>query len=237
MRNTFDIRKREANIPYQITQNYLNLEQSYLSLRDWKQRDEEDLWEELVLCILSSNINYETAISAFTHLKDNNLLKYQFLVREKSTEIIAEELSKPIFLPKRKNGLLRKYRFPNVRARNIVHAARVIYYDNEGIFSLLNSFNSEYDVREYLWKHIPGVGLKAASHYLRNIKYSSSLAIIDTHIIAFLEEMDFLDNCLDKSMSLQKYLLYEEIIQEISTYYGYRLPIFDLAIWQYMRSR
>ena len=237
MTENVKIQINKIDIPFQIIQNYSKLEPSYSTLKEWKQRSEEDLWEELVLCILSSNLNYETAASAFVHLQKNRFLDYQYLLKDDSFQDIANELCKSIFLPKKKDGSLRKYRFPNVRANNIVKAARVIYHENRGINYLLNSFNSEYEAREFFSRQIPGIGFKEASHFLRNIKYSSSLAIIDTHIINFLEERDIPNNFVGKSLNVQKYLLYEKIMKEISSYYDYKLPIFDLAIWQYMRAR
>jgi N-glycosylase/DNA lyase len=54
------------------------------------------------------------------------------------------------------------------------------------IFAVLNSnaLNS-FDKRDMLVKLIPGVGLKAASHFMRNLGYED-FAIIDTHILKFL---------------------------------------------------
>ena len=227
----------EIDIPDQIIQNYSKLEPSYFNLKEWNQRTEENLWDELVLCILSSNLNYETAFSAFLHLQKNRFLEYRNTLKDDSYQNIAYELCKPIFLPIKKDGSFRKYRFPNVRANNIVNAAKVIYQETEGIHALLNSFNSGYEARDFFSRRIPGIGFKEASHFLRNIKYSSSLAIIDVHIINFLEERKIPNDFIGKSLNVQKYLLYEKIMKEISSYYDYKLPIFDLAIWQYMRAR
>ena len=74
MENRVKIAIPEIDIPDQIIQNYSKLEPSYSTLRDWNQRTEKNLWEELVLCILSSNLNYETALSAFLHLQKNRFL-------------------------------------------------------------------------------------------------------------------------------------------------------------------
>lgn len=237
MNENLKIQIKEIDIPYQIIQNYSKLEKSYFTLKEWEQRSEVDLWEELVLCILSSNINYETAASAFVHLQKNQFLDYRYIQEDDSFQNIANELCKSIFLPRKKDGSLRKYRFPNVRAKNIVKAAHVIYHENRGISYLLTSFNSEFEAREFFCNQIPGIGFKEASHYLRNIKYSNSLAIIDTHIINFLEERINSTDFVGKSLNVQKYLLYEKIMKEISNYHEYKLPIFDLAIWQYMRAR
>ena len=41
---------------------------------------------------------------------------------------------------------------------------------------------------EWLVKHVKGLGYKEASHFLRNIGYSSELAILDRHVLKNLKK-------------------------------------------------
>ena len=83
---------------------------------------------------------------------------------------------------------------------------------------------------------VTGLGLKESSHFLRNIKFSTSLAIIDVHIVSFLEDLGLIlfDN---KVISKVEYLLLERLMQKISELNGMNLSILDNAIWHYMKYR
>jgi N-glycosylase/DNA lyase len=54
------------------------------------------------------------------------------------------------------------------------------------VLKMLHEDSSDQDRRKWLVKYIYGLGMKTASHFLRN-QGIQSLAIIDTHIIKFLE--------------------------------------------------
>ena len=81
--------------------------------RKWDLMTETDLWHELCLCILSSNVPYELALSAVRHLIRRGYLSVEWIADNPlADKIIAKELSKPIYFPKKTDGELRKYRFP-----------------------------------------------------------------------------------------------------------------------------
>jgi len=215
-------------VPEPVLHHYFQLTNSFSHSRDWKSMEEQELWHELCLCILSSNVPYEMAKSALVHLSSGNLLDY--------TQI-AHELAKPIYLPKKKDGSFRKYRFPNVRATNIVNAGRFLSSEKNGITHILCRFDSDIETREFLIEHIPGIGLKEASHFLRNIKYSDSLAIIDSHIVTFLEETLLEENIPVRSINPRVYVMLEGIMRSIARNNGLNLSILDMAIWQYMKNK
>lgn len=229
---------KSFDLPVEVIRDYLQLLNSYGNRVDWKNMTEGELWSELCLCILSSNVPYEMAKSSFFHLREKGLLDYIQMTRTSFEKRIAKELAKPIYLPMKKDGSPRKYRFPNVRAKNIVEARKVIYCNN-GFFSLLHCFDSDIKARDFLATHIPGIGLKEASHFLRNIKYSSSLAIIDSHIISFLKEVSLItaDIKNGKILNPKTYYRMEMIMQSISARYNLDLSVLDLAIWRYMKDR
>jgi len=222
----------------QVVHKYSKLVESFQPRKKWHEMSENELWEELCLCILSSNVPYELALSAFWHLSDRQLLRPEWLIRCKSaSQKIAYELLKPIYLPLRKDGSYRKYRFPNIRAQNIVNAAKALYHENYGLLWILKSSNSEQEARGFLAKNVPGIGLKEASHFLRNIGYSSSLAIIDSHVIAFLIEVGAVSQEKIKAVTPKIYMRLERILQDLCESLGLSLSIFDMAIWEYMRGK
>jgi N-glycosylase/DNA lyase len=200
--------------------------------------DEDSLWNELCVCILSSGVPYEMATSAHLHLLRHNLLDLNFLMSKDAKQPIAFELSRPICLPRKKDGRLRKYRFPNIRARCLVDSARFLYAEEgDGLLALLGRPNSEGEMRDYLVENLSGIGLKEASNFLRNIGFSSSLAIIDSHIVSFMKAANLLPENLSRIDGGNKYLELESILVEISESNDLDLSVLDHAIWQYMKGR
>jgi len=204
----------------------------------WDKMTEEELWQTLCLCILSSNVPYESAQSALSHLVDNEYLRLRWIVETPNSEnLIAEELSKPFYLPVKLDGSCRKYRFPNVRARNIVQAARVMFSEKLSLSEVLARHDSERIIRDTLVAKIPGIGLKEASHFLRDIGYSNNLAIIDSHVASFLAEIKAISREEVKMINRSTYFELESILQKLCKEHNVSLSVFDIAVWRYMRKR
>jgi N-glycosylase/DNA lyase len=81
------------------------------------------------------------------------------------------------------------------------------------------------------------LGLKEASHFLRDIGYSADLAIIDVHIVSFLRELALIEDRWKFSITARVYDRLESIMRSIALRLGVNLAIFDMAIWIYMRRR
>ena len=222
----------------QVVREYSRLVNSFQLRKRWNEMSEDALWEELCLCILSSNVPYELALSAFWHLRDNGFLRPRWIIEcPDATQKIAFELSKQIYSPRKKDGSYRKYRFPNVRATNIVNAAKTVYQEESGLFWILRDCASEHEARDFLAKDVQGIGLNEASHFLRNIGFSSSLAIIDSHVIAFLTEVGAVQEEEINALTPAVYMKLEKILLDLCNDLGFNLSIFDMAIWQCMRGK
>ena len=222
----------------QVVQEYSKLVDAFRFRKRWNEMLEEELWEELCLCILSSNVPYELALSAFEHLRSSQFLKTERIIgRSDAAQDIAIELSRQIYLPRRRDGSFRKYRFPNIRATNIVKAARTLYEEGPGLSWILTNCTSEHEARDLLVENICGIGLKEASHFLRDIGYSNSLAIIDSHVIAFLAELGVIPTNKSNGVTPVLYTKLERVLQNLCADLGVNLSIFDMAIWRYMRGR
>ena len=227
------IQVSDTIIPHQILQFYNKLlQKSHTS--DWKRKKEQDLWHELCFCILSGNVTFELAKSVIDTLNEKELLDQYWIVEDpKSLKVLNEALEESQFLPLKNNGELRKYRYPNKRSQQIVKAAQVIYSENKSIKHILSQFESDIETRSYLSNQISGLGIKEASHFLRNIHYSNSLAIIDVHVLSFLKKNYLISQ--DMSVTPNSYLKLERILRNLADFHGLDLSIFDLAIWHYMR--
>ncbi|MFX0199587.1 MAG: hypothetical protein ACFFCW_25985 [Candidatus Hodarchaeota archaeon] len=222
----------------QVLNEYFRVAGTYNRNKKWNEMTENELWYELCICILSSNVPYELAKSAFLHLLQKGFLQLDWIVNEDSSQkIMTEELSKPLYLPKKLDGSCRKYRFPNMRSKNITQAARLIASNNDLIKKILTGSSSEGEVRDYLVANIPGIGLKQSSHFLRNIGYSDELAIIDSHVITFLERIGMLEQRKAKHITDSTYLDLENKLKKLSRKFELNLSIFDMAIWNHMRKK
>ena len=222
----------------QIMPIYDHLQQNSSQGTDWRSMSEDALWSELCLCILSSGVPYEMATSARAHLRRHGLLDLNVSMTAYLEQSIAHELSNPICLPVKKDGNLRRYRFPNVRARCLADSARFLYHEDRcGLHSLMNCSRPEGELRKLMVEHLGGVGFKEASHFLRNVGYSSSLAIIDTHIISFMKKANLIPEATSGVRSRNEYVELESILIEISENNGLDLSTLDMAMWLYMKGR
>jgi N-glycosylase/DNA lyase len=221
-----------------ILHEYDALADAFNKWHRWNEMTEDELWQSLCLCILSSNVPYESAQSALSHLVNKRYLQLRWIVQTRNSErLMAKELAKPLYLPRKRDGSYRKYRFPNIRSRNIAQAARVVFSDKPWLSKLLARHESEGVVRDILVANIPGIGLKEASHFLRDIGYSSNLAIIDSHVVSFLEDISAISPEEVTIISRNIYLELESILQKLCKEHNVNLSVFDMAIWHYMRKR
>jgi N-glycosylase/DNA lyase len=110
------------------------------------------------------------------------------------------------------------YRYPNVRSSYIVEARKHI-----GCLKL---------DRTWLVKNVKGLGMKEASHFLRNIGHDD-YAIIDFHIIDLLVEQGIIER--PKTLTVKKYVEIEEKLRKISKEASLTLAELDLYLW-YMET-
>lgn len=206
-------------------------------MMSWKDLTEQQLWIELVSCILGSQVSFEHANSALKHLSSSGLLNIQNLIEEpaKFEKKISEELSKPLYAPLRRNGLGRKYRYPNAKAKQICQTAVKFYLNKYSLHRLLQESKSDADARRRIMTTCAGIGPKQASLFLRNISYSSRLAIIDSQVLKFMRKKGLaVDNPgyirhQSEYFDLERRFL--QYAQEVNVNPG----DLDMAIWTVMR--
>ena len=80
----------------------------------------------------------------------------------------------------------------------------------------------------WLAKNIKGLGMKEASHFLRNIGYKN-VAIIDFHILDLLARYGLIEK--PKTMTPKKYIEIENELKKISEKTGINLGELDLYLW------
>lgn len=123
-------------------------------------------------------------------------------------------------------------RFHNNKARYVIEAR-----DNWlKIRELINSKKSPQEIRDELTKNVKGLGMKEASHFLRNVgKSRNQLAILDRHILRNLIKLGI----IDKEIKLDKknYLETEEKMRKFSKQAGIPLDELDLLFFKLESGR
>lgn len=224
-------------IPESILRHYEKVNSEIKKNDDCINFTEEHMWQEMCFCILSANVSYDLVKSCITVLNDLGCIKIKQLIHNPNSLIELQNiLNSSIFEPKKKDGTLRKYRYPKVRAEQILKAAHFIYVENKSIKQILNKFESDTDVRNYLAINISGLGIKEASHFLRNIHYSDSLAILDIHMLEFLRQRTLIQFKKGQTLTKKIYLKIETVLRNYVRFHKLNLAIFDLAVWHYMRN-
>lgn len=166
-----------------------------------------EIFNELCFCILTANYSAEGSIKIQCEIGDD-------------FDVLSEmELASRL----RQCG----YRFPNIRAKYIVGARQKIDQLNHVLLSLKGE-----KLREWLVENIAGLGMKEASHFLRNIGYDN-YAIIDFHIIDLLFKANLIQK--PKTLTKKKYLEVENLLKQISEKSSLTLAELDLYLW-YMEA-
>jgi N-glycosylase/DNA lyase len=87
---------------------------------------------------------------------------------------------------------------------------------------------NEIQLREWIVKNLGGLGMKEASHFLRNIGYKN-IAIIDKHILNLLVKEKIIEK--PKTITPKKYLEIENKLRQIANKMNLSLGELDLYLW------
>lgn len=82
--------------------------------------------------------------------------------------------------------------------------------------------------REWLVKHVKGMGYKEASHFLRNVGFKG-LAILDRHILNTLVELGVISEI--PSLTRKNYLLIEQKFKDYAKKNNTTIDYLDLLFW------
>jgi N-glycosylase/DNA lyase len=133
---------------------------------------------------------------------------------------------------------LKKTRFWRKKTQFIIKAwERFFQHSDSDIAGELNSLENQIEgVREMRNSFRDqmrgmGIGMKEASHFLRNIGYVGGLAIIDRHVISCLEDLGEIPDARLAIRSDRDYLYFEELMEDFSRRLGVGVEEMDLLLW------
>lgn len=163
----------------------------------------KDPFKELCFCILTANSTAEQCIRVHGKVGDG----FHTLT------------------PTKLQQTLKKYgaRFHTKRASYIVEARK----KKKELEKTLKYLQGE-DLRQWIVNNIKGLGMKEASHFLRNIGFDD-YAIIDFHIIDLLEKNDLIKR--PKTMNKNFYLQAEKVLDKLAKRTKLTQAELDLYLW------
>ena len=116
-------------------------------------------------------------------------------------------------------------RFHNTKARRL-QEARLAF---PAIAERLADRGDPEEVRRWLVRNVKGLGLKEASHFLRNIG-CRELAILDRHILRNLKRHNVL-RAIPRTLTPRRYLAVERSFRRFATAAGIPMDELDLLFW------
>jgi N-glycosylase/DNA lyase len=179
--------------------------------RVWERGSEEDIFAELVFCILTPQSRAKSCGVAL-----RNLLEKELLFRGDVRRIARE---------------LNIVRFKNKKACYIVEARRL--FSAKGKLSLKTRICELGDplcARQWLVKNVKGLGEKEASHFLRNIGWGENLAILDRHILKNLHLLGVIDK-MENNLSGRRYAEIEKRMKRFAQSSAIPLSHLDFVLW------
>jgi N-glycosylase/DNA lyase len=127
----------------------------------WETASDEELFLELVFCLLTPQSKAKTCWKAVQQLDR------KCMIAEAEPARISEELVGVRFHQRKGEYIC--------LARNL--------FSSRSLRATLAEFAGPADAREWLVENVKGLGYKEASHFLRNIGLGEDLAILDRHIL------------------------------------------------------
>lgn len=172
-------------------------------IKEFESVKDKQIFSELCFCILTANSSAE------------NCIRVQKEAGKHFYSAEREELASKL-----KNA---GCRFHTKRAGYIFEARQ----QSQAIIENLRKMD-EKEIRNWIADTVKGIGMKEASHFLRNIG-KKNVAIIDFHIIDLLEKEGIISR--PKKLDRKTYLEIEQILEEVGRRAGLNLAELDLYLW------
>ncbi len=187
------------------------------------ERRPEEIWRQKVFCVLSSQFNSQKAAV----IADQILQSVPFF--DYSLPLYAMEEACFKFLSSERVG----YRFPKVRAHQISLCWFPFSQIKDEYQEYVRSWGSEEEARDQIIETFPGIGLKQASMFLRNIGACQNLSVIDVHVLFYLRVCHRWD--VDQ-LTPKLYLQAEDILRNDASRHDLDLNVFDVIVWSAVKA-
>ena len=171
-------------------------------------QSDEHIFSELAFCLCTPQSSAKTCDKAIKGLVNSNLL-YTGTANQIATNLPG-------------------VRFHNNKSKYITNARE--YFTKHEKINIKHQLDQEKDKRNFLVKNIKGIGMKEASHFLRNIGIGENLAILDRHILRNLQKYNTIKE-VPKTISNKKYIEIENKLIKFSKKINIPPNHLDLLFW------
>jgi N-glycosylase/DNA lyase len=120
------------------------------------------------------------------------------------------------------------YRFPDARSRQIANSWFPFAQIIDQLYDFLDQFSTETAARAAVTRLFPGLGLRQASMFLRDIGYSARRCIIDTHLLWYCSKMG---EDVRGALTPKRYLQIESYLLDTADRLQVAPNVFDSAVW------
>lgn len=194
---------------------------------------EYDLRKELVGCIMGSQVRHEMAVAATENLEHAGLLDDDCWIEFEESGFEYRVLE---VLTGQNSDLPHSgsYRFPKARSKQLAQVRNALA--QFPLNTRIADGKSAKYLRMNLVSDIPGLGPKQASMFLRNIGRSYDLAILDTHVLRFMDMQSLLPMEQARINTIKGYEIAECIAVDYAETLGYPAGYLDWAIWATMKA-
>jgi N-glycosylase/DNA lyase len=179
-------------------------------LREFRHVDPDLFFYELAYCLLTPQSSARNAAQAVNRLIEQNFAETDF---------------DPA--PVLRSGQ-HYVRFHNAKAKYLRNMKRL--FPEIHALLLHKKSRSAAEIRMWLVDNVKGLGMKEATHFLRNIGRNDGLAILDRHIMRELQKLGVVRH-LPKSLTLKNYLVLENEFIRFSEEIGIPVDELDLLFW------
>ena len=177
-------------------------------LREFREVPRSLYLYELIYCLLTPQSNARHAAAVVTQLRERNFAQAPF-----DAEPLLRE-------PRQ---YIRFHRTKAARLARIVH-------DFPDVAALLDEGLPPETLRDRLVERVDGLGMKEATHFMRNIGRNDGLAILDRHILRHLVWSGVLSD-LPMSLTRNRYLEIERKFGRFSRTLRIPTDELDLVFW------
>ena len=178
----------------------------------WLKSNDRELFAELAFCLCTPQSKASASELAIKRASSTNIL---FVGRPEDIEPYLTQTG---------------VRFAKHKSNYIAEARE--YFRKNGEIKIKQKLNTEdiLGLRNWLAENIKGLGMKEASHFLRNIGFGKDVAILDRHILRSLVKYKVIPE-VPKTISKQKYLEIEHKVREFSKQANIPLDALDMVFW------
>ena len=206
------------------SENSAEIESRLQEFKELREASDERLFKELCFVILTSQSSAENAWEASKQLDKQGLLSQP--EKPKIESVLAE------------NRIQYEERKSKYILENFNFLSQPTFGDPSKSMKLRKRITPENldKCRAWFTGNIKGLSWKGSSHFLRNIGYGNSFAILSSHTVSVLFDLEVL-NISEPPKNKSEYLKAEEKVNAFSEEIGINIQALDLALWSYRTGK